>query len=154
MATDFQTYKQMNNGCNSEHVSVGVFSCKRWGRSERQVLKFLIQALWGEALFQLVKGDFPHENNIVYIFRIQWKKLCLFSKRYHLFQDPLVVFQVLICDKTKRFQMLKLILFFELPGTTVSICYFIIDFHFLFRARCCFLLCVGKTILIWVILCV
>jgi len=36
MATRFQTYKQINIWCNCEHVSVAVFSCKRWGRSDRQ----------------------------------------------------------------------------------------------------------------------
>jgi len=83
MATGFETYKQMNNGCNCKHVPVAVFSCKRWGRSERQVLKFLFQALLDVALFQLVKGDIPQENNIAYIFRIeQWKELWLFFKAW------------------------------------------------------------------------
>jgi len=57
MATGLQTYKQINNGCNSEHVSVGAFSCRRWERSKRQDFQFLIQALVDVALFQLVKGD-------------------------------------------------------------------------------------------------
>jgi len=79
MATGFQTYKQIINGCNFEHVSVGVFSCKRWGRSKSQVLRFLIQALLDVALFQLVKSDNPQENYIVYILTIeQWKERCLF----------------------------------------------------------------------------
>jgi hypothetical protein len=72
MATDFQTYKEVNIWCNSQNVSVGVYSCKQCERRERQVLKFLIQALWDVALFQLVKGDFP-QRNIAYIFR---KELC------------------------------------------------------------------------------
>jgi hypothetical protein len=38
MATDFQTYKEVNIWCNCEHVSVGVFSCKQCGRRERKVL--------------------------------------------------------------------------------------------------------------------
>jgi hypothetical protein len=82
MATGFQIYtKKVNNGCNSERVPVGVFSCKRRERSERQVLKFVIQALWDVALFQLVKGDFPQENNIAYISRIeQWKEFLLLFK--------------------------------------------------------------------------
>ena len=29
MTTDLQTYKNVNNSCNCEHVSVAVFSCKR-----------------------------------------------------------------------------------------------------------------------------
>jgi hypothetical protein len=73
VATVFQTYKEVNNWCNCEHVSVGVFSCKQCERRERQVLKFLIQALWDVAQFQLEKGDFPQEN-IFDIFRIEeWK---------------------------------------------------------------------------------
>jgi hypothetical protein len=62
VATGFQTYKTVNNMWKCEHVSVGVFSCKRRERSKRQVLKFLIQVLLDVALFQLVKGDFPQEN--------------------------------------------------------------------------------------------
>jgi hypothetical protein len=34
----------------------------------RKLLKFLIQALWDVALFQLAKGDF-FQGNISYIFR-------------------------------------------------------------------------------------
>jgi len=45
----------------------------RCDRSERQVLKFLIQALWDVALFQLVKGDFPQEN-VTYNFKIEQGK--------------------------------------------------------------------------------
>jgi hypothetical protein len=72
VATEFQTHKKVNNNLNCEHVSVAVFSCKRCERSERQVLKFLIEAFWDVALFQLVKGDFPQEY-IVYNFSIeQW----------------------------------------------------------------------------------
>jgi len=83
MATGFQTYQQINNWCNFEHVSVGVFSCKRWGRSERQVLKFLIQTLWDVALFQLVKGYFPQENNIAYIFMIEhWREFWMISQSF------------------------------------------------------------------------
>jgi len=37
MATDFKTYKKVNNWCNCEHVSVTVFSCK-W--CERRKGKF------------------------------------------------------------------------------------------------------------------
>jgi len=89
MATGFQTYKQINNGCNCKHVSVGVFSCKRLGRSKRQVLPFLIRALLDVALFQLVKGDFPLENNTVYFFRFeQWKERCF------LFQSVITYFKI------------------------------------------------------------
>jgi len=48
--------------------------------------------------------------------------------------------------------MLKLILFFGFSGSSVFISCVIIDFNFLFRARRFFLFCVGKTILICVIL--
>jgi len=58
MATRFQTYKEVNNGGNSDEVSVAVFSCKRCERRERQVLKFLIQVFGDLALFQLVKATF------------------------------------------------------------------------------------------------
>jgi len=37
VATGFQTYKQINNWGNCEHVSVVVFSCNRWERRERQI---------------------------------------------------------------------------------------------------------------------
>jgi len=62
LATGFKTYKKVNNLCNSENVSVAVFSCKWCERRERQALKFVIQALWDVALFQLVKGDIQQEN--------------------------------------------------------------------------------------------
>ena len=89
MATGFETYKQIYNGCNCEHVSVGVFSCKRWGWSKRQVLQFLIQALLEVTLFQLVKDDIAQENNIAYIFRIEeWKERCL------LFQSVITYFKI------------------------------------------------------------
>ena len=95
-------YKQINNGCTFGHVSVVLNSCTRWGRSERQVLKLLLQALWDVALCQLVKGDFP-QNNIAYIFRIEhWKEIWLFSKCYYLFREPLVVVQFTPYNKTKR----------------------------------------------------
>jgi len=58
MATDFQTYKKVNNSYNCEHVSVAVFSCKRCERRERQALKLLIQALWDVAMFQLITTIF------------------------------------------------------------------------------------------------
>ena len=58
---------KVNNWCNCKHVSVGVFSCKRFERRDRQFPKFLTQALWDVSLFQLVKGDFP-QGNIAYIF--------------------------------------------------------------------------------------
>jgi hypothetical protein len=73
VATGFQTYKNVNNGCKCDEVAVGVFSCKRCERRERQVLKFQIQTLWDVALFQLVKGDFPQED-IVYIYSIEQLK--------------------------------------------------------------------------------
>jgi hypothetical protein len=50
-----------------------MFSCKRRERSERQVLKFLIQALWDVADVQLVKGDFRQEN-IAYIYSLEQLK--------------------------------------------------------------------------------
>jgi hypothetical protein len=54
--------KQANNWWKCKDVSVKVFSCKRCERRERQVLKFLTQALWDVALFQLVKDDYQEEN--------------------------------------------------------------------------------------------
>ena len=73
LATGFKTYKKFNNWCNCENVSGVDFSCGQWGRNERHVLNFLIQALLDVALFQLVKGDLPRGNNS-YIFRIEeWK---------------------------------------------------------------------------------
>ena len=154
MATDFQTYKQINNGCNCEHVSVGVFSCKRWGRSKRQVLKFLIQAFGDVALSQLIKATFRRRIILLtYLGSRIGRNFTCFSKRYYLFQDPIVISQVPPCSKNKRaFKCWNSYYFFGLSGTTVFISYFIIDFHFIFRARCSFLPCVGKTILIWIIL--
>jgi hypothetical protein len=65
--------KKVNNWCRYKHVSVGVFSCERCERREKQVLKLLIQASWDVAEFQLVKGDFQ-QGNIAYISRNwQWK---------------------------------------------------------------------------------
>jgi len=46
-------------------------------------------ALWGVALLKLVKGDFPQQNNIAYIFRIeQWKELWL------IFQIVITYFKI------------------------------------------------------------
>jgi len=58
MATDFQTYKNVNSWCNCEHVSVTVFSCKWCERRERTGLKLLIHAVWVVALLYMVKSDF------------------------------------------------------------------------------------------------
>ena len=80
-----------------------MFSCKRWRRSKRQDLKFLIQALRYVVLFRLVKCEFPLQNYIAYIFRIEhWRKLWLFFKRYYLFKDFLAVAQVPLGNMTKR----------------------------------------------------
>ena len=59
-------HKIVNNRFNSYKVTVAVFSCKRWERSESTGLKFLNQALCYVALFQQVKGEFPQEY-IAYI---------------------------------------------------------------------------------------
>ena len=73
LATGFKTYKNVNNLCKCEHVSVAVFSCKWCERRERQALKFVIQALWDVALFQLVKGDFRQEI-IAYVYSVEQLK--------------------------------------------------------------------------------
>jgi len=62
LATGFKTCRKVNNLSKCEHVSVAVFSSKWCERRERQALKFVLQALWDVALFQLVKGDLPKEN--------------------------------------------------------------------------------------------
>ena len=36
VATGFETYKQVNNLCKSEHLLVGVFSCKRSERKRKE----------------------------------------------------------------------------------------------------------------------
>jgi hypothetical protein len=73
MAKVFKTHKNVNNWCKCEHVSVGVFSSKLCERSERQVLKFLTQALGEVAQYQLVKSDFLQEN-IAYIYSVEQLK--------------------------------------------------------------------------------
>jgi hypothetical protein len=74
-----------------------------------------------------------------------------FSKRYYLFQHPIVIFQVLVVTRLKGLQMLKLILFFGLSVTTVFIICVIIDFRVLFHPRYSFYFVCWKSILIWVI---
>ena len=71
--------------------------------------------------------------------------LLVFSKRYYLFQEPIVIFQVPPCNKTKRaFKCWNSYYFFGLSGATIFIGCFIIYFHFIFRARCSIIPCVGK----------
>ena len=76
----------------------------------KEVLKYLIQALFVVALFQLVKGKVSQEN-IAYIFTIhQWKdngillekigKLSYFIKDNYLFPDPTMISQVIPSNKT------------------------------------------------------
>jgi len=72
-------------------VSVGVFSCKRRGRRERQVLKFLIHTLWTVALFELVKqiplweyslhiGDRAFEGKM----ELRLQKLVSFARNFQI----------------------------------------------------------------------
>jgi hypothetical protein len=60
------------------------------GEEEAQTIsKFLIQALWDVALLLQVKCDYPQENNIDYIFRIeQWKEL------FSLFKNFITYFKI------------------------------------------------------------
>ena len=96
--------QKVNNGCNCQHVPVAVFSCKRRERSERQVLKFLIQALWDVALFQLVKGDFPQgifhitagsSSGRIMAFHLKTLvNFACFIKSYLLISDPTMILKV------------------------------------------------------------
>jgi len=53
--------------------------------SKRKILKFLIEAFWDVALFQIVKGVIPQEK-IVSIFRIeQWKNNRMLLKKMVIF---------------------------------------------------------------------
>ena len=72
-------------------------------------MKYLIQALCVVALFQPVKGKFSQEN-IAYNFTVyQWKyngilfekigKLSSFIKDNFLFPDPIMISQVVPCNK-------------------------------------------------------
>ena len=132
-----------------------MFSCKRRGRSKRQVLEFLIQALWNVSVLHLVKGDFPQENVIVYIFRIeQLREICLLIQKFLLFHDPTVTFKVRLFLKTKRVSNAETRIIFGFPELLFLSVVLLLIFIFYFFARCLFLHCVGKTILSFLILCV
>jgi hypothetical protein len=76
MATGFQTYKQINNRCNCERVSVGVFSWKNVRKKKKSSFEVPDSNLVGCGTVSTGKNDFPQGNNIVYIFRFeQWKEL-------------------------------------------------------------------------------
>jgi len=143
MATGFETYKQIYNGCNCEHVSVGVFSCKRWGRSKRQVLQFLIQALLDVTLFQLVKDDIPQENDIAYIFRIEeWKERCLlFQSVITYFKIPSWFFKSLLVIRLKGPSNPETRIILRIIWNCCFFSCFIIDFRFVIRTRFSFTLC-------------
>jgi hypothetical protein len=51
--------QQINKLCNCYRLSNALITCERYERSERQVMNFLVKALWKVALFRLVKGGFP-----------------------------------------------------------------------------------------------
>ena len=123
-----------------------MFSCKRWGRSKRHVLKFLIQALWNVALLKLVKGDFQQENNIAYISRIEnWKKFCLlFQSVITYCKIPLGFPNSLFVIKPKLLSNAENIINFRIIWNYCFISCVIIDFHFVFRARFSFLIVLEK----------
>jgi hypothetical protein len=67
LATGFQTYKKQS----IIHATLSTYQsqCKPVSGvkgSKRKILKFLIQALWDVALFQLIKGNYPQENNFLH----------------------------------------------------------------------------------------
>ena len=86
------------------------------------------------------KSDFPQENNIAYIFRVEhWKEFWLFSKRYYLSQDPLIVVQFPPCNKIKRtfkfwisyyFSYYLELLFLSVISLLIFILYFMQDVSF------------------------
>jgi hypothetical protein len=90
MATGFQTYKTINNGCT---LSMYRSECLVVSGAEEGKASFEVpcSGLVGVvSLFQKVKGVFPLKDNIAYIFRIeQWKKLCLvFPSIVTYFKNP------------------------------------------------------------------
>ena len=143
MATGFQTYKQTNNGCNCEHVSVGVFSCKRWGRRKRQVLKFLIQSLWDVALCQLLKVNLLMRIILLtFLGSSNGRNFCLFFKTLLFISRSLSCCPIPLCDKNKKgFQILNLIWFFGLFVTTVLSVISLLIFIFYFMQDVPFYFC-------------
>ena len=118
-------------------------------------MEFLIQSLCDVLLFQLVKITFCMRIILrTFLGSSSERNFAYFSKRYYLFQDPLVVVQVLFVIRTKGFSNCGSHIILRIIWNYCFISYLIIDFNFRFHARCSFLLFVGKTILFSVILCV
>jgi len=155
MATGFQTYKQTNNGCNCEHVSVGVFSCKRWGRRKRQVMKFLIQSLWDVALCQMLNVNLLMRIILLTFLGLSsGRNFCLFFKTLLFISRSLSCCPIPLCDKNKR--VFKFWISYDFSDYLELLFYQLFHYWFLFSISCKMFLFtfVGKTILIWVILCV